>query len=110
MAPINVLMSKADSEVITKQFRFLATKVQDPRERREAALKHLAEAYYQQAASFTDQLSTVFQLSSPLSKKMLDVSELVLRFTQANQQYDIPCATRLCDQTEDIYQFTYWHN
>ncbi len=108
--PIVVLPNKADASVITTQFRFAAKKTHDPRLRRETALKHLAEAYYQQADSFTDQLTALFALHSPTVQAMIEVGGLTLRFAQANQQYDIPCAVRLCQTNEPLYQFTYWHN
>ncbi len=108
--PIVVLPSKIDSEEITSQFRFAAKKTHDPKLRRETALKHLAEAYYQQAATFSDQLTALYQLNSVIVDQLIGADGVTLRFSQANQQYDIPCLVRRAFEEEAIYQFTYWHN
>ncbi len=78
--------------------------------RRETALKYLAEAYYQQAATFSDQLTAVYALNSSVVDQLIEARGVALRFVQANQQYDIPCTVRRTSEQEPLYQFTYWHN
>jgi hypothetical protein len=108
--PIVTLISKRDATKMTAQFQFIARKMHDPRLRREAVLKHLAETYYQKSISFTDQLTGLFKLDSPLAKSIVLADSVYLFFTQSNQKFIIPCETKLCDKREDLYQFTYWHN
>lgn len=107
---IVVLISKDDATEITSQFQFIAKKMHDPRLRREAALKHLAETYYQKSNSFSSELSALFKLDSPLAKDILRTQRIDLIFKQSNQSFTVPCKTRLCVDTESLYQFTYWHN
>lgn len=108
--PIVILTSKLDSAAITAQFRFAAKQTHDPNLRRETALKHLAAAYYQQAATFSDQLTALYPFNSPIVRQVIAAGGVTLRFSQANQQYIMPCTVRRTATSEPLYQFTYWHN
>jgi len=109
-SPVVTVISKLDCDALTRQFRFIAQKERDPNVRREAALKHLAEAHYQQAASFSDQLTAVFALNSSRVSSWLRSEDVNLLFKQANQQYILPVSIRLSQEDESHFQFTYWHN
>ncbi len=108
--PITVLISKKQGSNITAQFRFIAKKNQDPKERMDAALKHLAEAHYQRPEDFNDELTALFSLDSPQVKKLLAAETVTLKFFQSGHEYTLPCSTRLLKDDDPAFQFTYWHN
>lgn len=110
LGSIVTLISNNDATTMTTQFQFIAKKMHDPRLRREAALKHLAETYYQKSNSFSDQLSGLFKFDSPFAKSIVASDTVKLIFTQSNQSFTIVCQTKLCDKQDSLYQFTYWHN
>ncbi len=108
--PITVLISKRLGMNITAQFRFIAKKNQDPKERMEAALKHLAEAHYQRPEEFNDELTALFALDSPQIKEYLHADTVTLNFYQSGHEYTVPCTCQLLKDDDPKFQFTYWHN
>ncbi len=110
LGPITVLISKTDPSDMTAQFRFIAKKNHDPRERMDSALKHLAEAYYQRPSEFNDKLTALFSLNSVMAKQLLEAETVTLRIGYANQEYHLPCKSQLLKREDPLFQFTYWHN
>jgi hypothetical protein len=110
LGPITVVLSKRDDGASLAQFRHLARRTQDPRERREAALAHLAAAYYQQPASFDDRPSALFGPASRLARRLDGRPDCRLVFEQFSQRFTLACAAALLAPADDGWQATYWHN
>ncbi len=108
--PITVLIYKSDSSEITSQFQFIAQKTQDPKERRESALKHLAELHYQKAKEFDGTMTAVFTLNSDTSKQLKEKESINLKFNYSNQEYILSTRCKLLNKSDPMYQYTYWHN
>ena len=107
---IVVLIVKREWEAPTARFRFMAEKTHDPADRYDAALKFLQADYYQQAQSFSEQLTALFGSASGWVERLTAAGSCVLSFEQYGQSYRLECAVRALDENEGSYQLTYWHN
>ena len=110
VGPINVQLVKTASDESTAQFRFMYQKTVDPKDRRTAVLKLLAERFYQIPAEFSDELTAIFAVDSELASQLVTVGQCGLVFKQGNQRYDLNCAIRTIDRHEPGYQASYWQN
>ena len=105
-----VLISEADPENTTQQFRYQYLKTQDPNERYEKVIEFLQAGYFQQPARFSDVLTALFARGSEPAQRLLDLGRCVLEFDQYSQGYRIPCAVTRLPQANPRHQATYWHN
>ena len=110
VGPITVVLNKRDGGATTTQFRFMVKKTHDPADRYDAALRHLAAAYYQRPDSFSDRLTAVFSPEAELPAQISGRADCVLIFAQFSQTWRLPCAAQLLDPEAPEYQATYWHN
>ena len=72
----------------------MARRTHDPAERREAALKFLAERYYQASREFSHILTASFPPDSATAEKLLANRECLLDFEQFSQRYRLHCTVR----------------
>ncbi len=107
---VTTVLIKQDSAAITKQFRYMVLKTNDPSERYDAALKCLAAGYYQKPHEFSDRLTALFAIESPLAETTAIASMCTLDFDHASQRYRLPCAVRVLSAKDSAFQATYWHN
>lgn len=105
-----VLLHKADPLEAVPEFRHLAKKTHDPRERREGALKLLQSAYYQRSREFGDRMTALFGPTSAAARTALDAGEVELAFAQYSQHWRLPCQVELLPESAPLFQATYWHN
>ena len=105
-----VQMVKSDSTDITREFRYMIKKTQDPQDRFHSAVRLLSEYYYQIPAEFDDELMAVYSIDSELADQIVQAGSGVLLFSQANQRYALKCSIRRLSEPEPKYQATYWHN
>ena len=93
-----------------RQFRFMALKTQDPKERYTKALQLLAAKFYQNAEDFSGIMSGIFSRSSEEVEELEKHQYCVMKFDYQQQVFKIPC--HVCESTknEPVYEFTYWHN
>jgi hypothetical protein len=110
VGPITVVLNKRDGGETTTQFRFMVKKTHDPLERYEAAMRHLAAAYYQKPESFSDQMTALFAPAASLPERIAGRSDCVLLFEQFRQRWRLPCTASLLDASTPGWQATYWHN
>jgi hypothetical protein len=110
VAAITVLISEADPDDTTRQFRYQVQKTQDPNERYDKVLEFLQGGYFQYPARFSDVLTALFASGSALAARLLDQARCVLEFEQFGQAYRIPCAVTRLPPAHPRYQATYWHN
>ena len=88
----------------------MARRTHDPAERREAALKFLAERYYQAPREFSDILTASFPPDSATAARLLAGRECRLDFEQFNQWYRLPCTVRRLSPNNPLREATFWHN
>jgi hypothetical protein len=109
-AAITVLISEAEPENTTQQFRYQVQKTQDPNERYDKVLEFLQAGYFQHPARFSDVMTAVFAHGSELAARLVDLSRCVLVFEYGEQGYRIPCAVARLPAAHPRRQATYWHN
>ena len=88
----------------------MARRTHDPAERREAALKFLAERYYQAAREFSDTLTASFPPDSATAATLLAQRECRLDFEQFSQRYRVRCTVRRLSPNNPLREATFWHN
>jgi len=92
------------------QFRFMALKTQDPRERYKKAVQLLSASFYQNVEQFSGLLTGLFSRSSETVKTLVKKRKCVLKFDYQQQSYRIPASVKDFPKEEQAYEFTYWHN
>ena len=111
LAPaVTMLLVRREAESFAPEFRHLARRTHDPRDRREAALALLAERYYQHARDFSDMLTATFATGSALADELQREGRCGLAFDQDGQRYDLPCAVSLLGSSDPRRDETWWHN
>lgn len=111
LAPaMTTLLVRREAESFAPEFRHLARRTHDPRDRREAALALLAERYYQHARDFSDVLTATFAPASPLAANLERAGRCVLAFAQDSQRYTLPCTVQVLGHDDPRREETWWHN
>jgi hypothetical protein len=107
---ITVLIVPSDPAETTAEFRHMARRTQDPKERLDSALKVLSAAFYQYAKGFGEEMTALFAADSNAARKLRDAGRCRLDFDEKNQAFRLPCAVRTLAEDEPAWQATYWHN
>ncbi|MGH1481936.1 MAG: hypothetical protein ACRBM6_24925 [Geminicoccales bacterium] len=107
---ITLVMVKENSDESTAAFRHLVKRTEDPKERFEAALRHMQSSYFQDPLSFSDQLTAVFGIDAAMPKQLAGRTDCVLTFKQFAQVYQLTCEAMLLAEDDPAFQATYWHN
>jgi len=110
LGKVIVLIRKKASQEVTARFQHMVRKTRDPAERRESALRFLAEAYYQRPEEFSDELTALFGPSSAVADRLLEAGRCGLDFAQFEQRYQLTCRVKLLAAADAGFEFTYWHN
>ena len=111
LAPaVTTLLARREADSFAPEFRHLARRTHDPRDRREAALTLLAERYYRHARDFSGQLTATFAAGSPLAADLVRAGRCVLAFAQDGQRYDLPCQVAQLPPGDPQREETWWHN
>ena len=111
LAPaMTTLLVRREAESFAPEFRHLARRTHDPRDRRDAALALLAERYYQHARDFSDVLTATFAPASPLTANLERAGRCVLAFAQDSQRYTLPCTVQRLERDDPRRDETWWHN
>ena len=109
-ARIVTVLCKRPEYSATMELRHLARRTHDPAERRESALKFLAERHYQSSREFSDVLTASFPPDSGTAAGLLAHRECRLAFEQFNQRFDLRCTVRLLSRNNPLREATFWHN
>lgn len=109
LGQVTTLILKSDPTV-TAQLRHMVRKTHDPAERYAAALRFLAEAYYQAAETFAEEITALFGMRSALADRLAQAGACVLTFERYEQRFCLPCDVREAEQSDPLFQATYWHN
>jgi len=110
VARIVTVLSKRPEHSVTMELRHLARRTHDPSERRENAIKLLAERHYQAATEFSDTLTASFAPGSGLASGLVNARECRLDFEQFGQRFQVQCAVRLLSEHNPLREATFWHN
>ncbi len=110
VARIVTVLCKRPEHSVTMELRHMARGTHDPAERRESALKFLAERYYQSAREFSDILTASFPPDSATAATLLDHRECRLAFEQFSQRFDVHCTVRRLSRNNPLREATFWHN
>ena len=110
VARIVTVLVKRPEHSVTMELRHLARRTHDPAERRENALKLLAERHYQAATEFSDQLTASFAPDSGVAARLMDARECRLDFEQFGQRFGLRCETRRLSEHSPLREATFWHN
>ena len=107
-ATLLIIPDQPDQSI--RQFRFMALKTQDPKERYTKALQLLAARFYQNAEDFSGAMSGIFSRTSEEVKALVKHQYCVMEFDYQQQAFKIPCHVSASPKNEPVYEFTYWHN
>ena len=88
----------------------MVRRTHDPAQRREDALKFLAERYYQAPREFSDTLTASFPPDSATAATLLTHRECRLDFEQFSQRYRLHCTVRRLSRNNPLHEATFWHN
>ena len=107
---LTVLMIPRDPSESTAFFRFQVMRSADPRELYERALGFLQADYFQQPASFSDQLLAILPEGSKVAAALVADGRCILAFEQFSQAYRLPCAVSALQPGDAARDAAIWHN
>ena len=107
---LTVLMIPRDPSESTAFFRFQVMRSADPRELYERALGFLQATYFQQPASFSDQLLAILPEGSEIAAALTAQGRCILAFEQFSQAYRLPCAVSALQPGDAARDAAIWHN
>jgi hypothetical protein len=110
VSALTVLMIPRDPYESTAFFRFQVMRSADPRELYESALGFLQADYFQQPASFSDQLLAVLAEDSKVAATLIADGRCILAFEQFSQGYRLPCAVSALQPGDAARDAAIWHN
>ena len=110
VARIATVLCKRPEHSATMELRHMARRTHDPAERRESALKLLAERYYQSSREFSDILTAGFSPDSGTAATLLEHRECRLAFEQFSQRFDVHCTIHRLSPNNPLREATFWHN
>ena len=110
VARIVTVLCRRPEHSATMEFRHMARRTHDPAQRREDALKFLAERYYQTPREFSDTLTASFPPDSATVAKLLACRECRLDFEQFSQRYRVHCTVRRLSRNNPLREAAFWHN
>ena len=95
---------------IIRQFRFMALKTQDPKERYTKALQLLAARFYQKTEDFSGAMAGIFSRFSDEVMALEKDGYCIIEFDYQQQAFKIPCNVSESPKNDQVHEFTYWHN
>lgn len=107
---IMIVIHKDEPEHTTSLFRHQVLKTQDPVERWEKAIEHMAAGYFQKSAEFDERMTALFGPAAPISDAMLGHGRVLLDFSEYGQRFILPVSVLELPEHDPLYQSTYWHN
>ena len=110
VARVVTVLCKRPEHSVAMELRHLARRTHDPAERRESALRFLAERYFQAASEFSDVLTATFAPDSGIAATLLERRECRLSFEQFSQEFDVHCTVRRLSPNNPLREATFWHN
>src|SRR3954471_16297287 len=87
---IMIVIHKQEPEHATSLFRHQVLKTQDPVERWEKAIEHMAAGYFQKSTGFDERLTALFGPHAPIVDALLNHGRVVLDFAEFGQRFRLP--------------------
>ena len=110
IAQVITLLSKRGPYSKVPELQHMAKSSNDPAQRRNKAIEFLSEYYYQHPTEFSDNLTATFSPGSSLAASMLESNGITLDFKAYNQRFSLRCHTKQLQESDALYQATWWHN
>jgi len=107
---IMVVIHKSEPEHTTSLFRHQVLKTQDPVERWEKAIEHMAAGYFQKSAEFDERMTALFGPNAPVADALLNHGRAWLDFAEFGQSFRLLANVVELPEHDPLYQSTYWHN
>jgi hypothetical protein len=107
---VTVLLIRRAPRESTAEFRHMARRTRDPRERYEAAVKYFSATYYQTPDDFSDRMTALFGPGSAAQAHIEQAGHCRLRFREKQQRYALPCEVHAVPRNDPFWDATYWHN
>ena len=105
-----LLIIPEQPDQIIRQFRFMALKTQDPKERYTKALQLLAARFYQKTEDFSGAMAGIFSRFSEEVMALEKDDYCIIEFDYQQQAFKIPCNVSESPKNDQVHEFTYWHN
>lgn len=110
MSAMTVLILPKGPEASTAYLKFQVQKSNEASKIYEAGVKYLAESYFQEPDSFSEEMTALFQEDSRIAERMRAFRECLLDFEQFSQRFTMFCRVRKLKASEAAHQATLWHN
>ncbi len=107
---MNFLIVKQESHNVTSEFRHIIRKTQDSTEWVKSGLRILSERHYQDEFNFSNDLTALFNLDSPLAEALTTAGQCRLKFQQDSIDYAFDFKVSELEKEDALFQATYWHN
>ena len=105
-----IVIHKQEPEHTTSLFRHQVLKTQDPVERWEKAIEHMAAGYFQKASEFDDRMTALFGPNAPIGNALVNHARAWLDFAEFGQSFRLLANVVELPEHDPLYQSTYWHN
>ena len=105
-----LLIIPEQPEQIIRQFRYMALKTQDPKERYTKAMQMLAARFYQKSEDFSGAMAGIFSQFSEEVMALEKDDYCIMEFDYQQQAFKIPCNVSESPKNDQVHEFTYWHN
>jgi hypothetical protein len=89
--------------------RFQVQKTPDHTQTRNAVVNYFAGEFYQLPELFRDEITAVFAPDSELAARMVKLKEVLLDFSQYNQNYRMFAKVRRLPPRDEGCEFSLWH-
>ncbi|CAN0605427.1 unnamed protein product, partial [Ectocarpus sp. 12 AP-2014] len=76
----------------------------------EKGLTYLQATHFQNAKSFSERLTALFNRGAAVPSKLLDAGHCILEFEQFSQKYYLTCRVEELKNDTPAAQATIWHN
>ncbi len=107
---MSFMILKDDMSSHIAEFRHIVKKSKDPSDWMKNGLKILAEWYYHDHKIFSDDLTALFAMDSPLAEAMKKAGKVRLNIAQDSMQFEFDFEVTALADNDEAFQATYWHN
>lgn len=107
---ISIVIVPEEPSESTEFFRFQALKTHDPRQVYEKGLTYLQATHFQNAKSFSERMTALFNKGAAVPTTLLQAGHCILEFLQFSQSYRLSCKVEELKNDSPAAQATIWHN
>ncbi len=107
---MNFLIVKQESADLNSEIRHIIRKTQDSAEWLKNGLRILAERHYLDDFNFSNELTALFSLDSPLADALTRAGECRLKFVENSIEHAFDFTVTEISEQDLAHQATYWHN